>query len=395
MTLYEEAEALVRSGDPERVEEGIAWLRERAEASPDDAEAWYRYGSALDYSGREEIAIGAYERVFALGLEQLDPVLRPRLYVQAGSTLRNLGRLVEARSLLEQGRSDFPANRAIVAFLALVEVSASNERRAIDLLFEVILADGTGDDSIATFARAAVLCRGIKGVMTGPRGCLAPGQAACNPRRDSDARRRPDRVNEHVERVRVTAGHERLVPLIGDAVQHGQAEREQDALTMSRCKRAERPPGEGGEHGIHGEVPEDRDQVDVEPWWIGNGLPCRQQEDDTHPGDGGDEAPRARARVIGCGWGTRCAHHLSGNKTTRGRDPAGRIAYASWHRHPVDRGSGCGRLAFELGQDRGRGQPHALGGRPEFGDFRWAHPQRVGQPPRDVRARSRFAKLDL
>ena len=149
-----DAESLVRSGDPARVEEGIAWLRANAEANLDDSEAWYRYGSALDYSGREEVAIGAYERVFAIGLDQLDPVLRPRLYAQAGSTLRNLGRLDEARTLLEQGRATFPANRALVAFLALVEVSAGNERRAIDLLFEVILADGADDDSIATFHRA-------------------------------------------------------------------------------------------------------------------------------------------------------------------------------------------------------------------------------------------------
>jgi tetratricopeptide (TPR) repeat protein len=154
MDTYADAETLVRSGDPERVEEGIARLRARTEASPEDAEAWYRYGSALDYSDREEQAIGAYERVFAIGLDRLDPELRPRLYVQAGSTLRNLDRLDEARALLEQGRAAFPSNRAIVAFLALVEVSAGNERRAVDLLFEAILADGAGDDSVATFHRA-------------------------------------------------------------------------------------------------------------------------------------------------------------------------------------------------------------------------------------------------
>jgi tetratricopeptide (TPR) repeat protein len=145
---------LVRSNDPAMVEDGIARLREHAEAHPDDAEAWYRYGSALDYSGREEVAIDAYERVFAQGLDRLDPELQPRLYVQAGSTLRNLGRLDEARTLLEQGRAEFPLYSAIGAFLALVEVSAGNERRAIDLLFEVILDEGGDEESIAIFHRA-------------------------------------------------------------------------------------------------------------------------------------------------------------------------------------------------------------------------------------------------
>jgi tetratricopeptide (TPR) repeat protein len=154
MDTYADAEALVRSGDPDRVEEAIGWLHAHAEDNPEDAESWYRYGSALDYSDREAEAIGAYVRAFAIGIDQLDPVLRPRLYVQAGSTLRNLDRLDEARALLEQGRAAFPSNRAIVAFLALVEVSAGNERRAVDLLFEAILADGNGDDSIATFHRA-------------------------------------------------------------------------------------------------------------------------------------------------------------------------------------------------------------------------------------------------
>ncbi len=146
-----EADSLVRSGDPERVEKGLAWLRGNAESQPDNVTAWYRYGSALDYSGREEVAIEAYDRVFEMGIDQLAPELQRQLYVQAGSTLRNLDRIDEARALLEYGIARFPDFRALRAFLALVEVSAGRERRAIDLLFEVILAEGVGDHSIARF----------------------------------------------------------------------------------------------------------------------------------------------------------------------------------------------------------------------------------------------------
>jgi tetratricopeptide (TPR) repeat protein len=144
----DDAEAMIRSDDPAEVELGIGMLRDRAEAEPGNASAWFRFGGALDYSDREAAAMDAYQRVIDLGVDRLEPEDRPRLHIQAGSTLRNLKRLDEARELLESGRRQFPDNRAIVAFLALVEVSAGNDRRAVDLLFEALLApdDGSIDD---------------------------------------------------------------------------------------------------------------------------------------------------------------------------------------------------------------------------------------------------------
>jgi tetratricopeptide (TPR) repeat protein len=148
----EKAQSLVRSDDPDQVEQAIDWLRRRAEVDPDDAAAWFRYGGALDYSDREAAAMDAYQRVLDLGVDRLEPDDQPRLFVQAGSTLRNLGRLDEARELLESGRWQFPDNRAIVAFLALVEVSAGNQGRAVDLLFEALLAPDDG--SVPHYRRA-------------------------------------------------------------------------------------------------------------------------------------------------------------------------------------------------------------------------------------------------
>ncbi len=147
-----EAESLVRSDDPEAVERGIAFLREQAEANLDDADAWFRYGGALDYSDREAEAMVAYQRVFDLGIDRLPGEDQPRLIIQAGSTLRNLGRLDEARTLLERGRRGFPGIAAIAVFLALVEVSAGNDRQAVHLLFEALLAPDDG--SIADYHRA-------------------------------------------------------------------------------------------------------------------------------------------------------------------------------------------------------------------------------------------------
>jgi hypothetical protein len=42
----------------------------------------------------------------------------------------------------------------LAVFLALVEVSAGRDRRAIDLLFEVILGGGDGDDSVSWYPRS-------------------------------------------------------------------------------------------------------------------------------------------------------------------------------------------------------------------------------------------------
>lgn len=151
---YAEAERLIDTEDPERIAQGLDWLKGHAEANPDDAVAWFQYGSGLDSAGYEAEAIVAYDRTFDLGLERLDEADRPRIHVQAGSTLRNLGRYDEARALLERGRERFPAHRVLAVFLALVEVSAGRERQAIDLLFEVILAEGAGDDSVRWYPRS-------------------------------------------------------------------------------------------------------------------------------------------------------------------------------------------------------------------------------------------------
>lgn len=150
----QEADRLIHTEDPESVELGLRYLRERAESDPDDANRWFIYGGGLDFSDRAEEAIVAYGRVFDLGVDLLYPEDRPRIYVQAGSTLRNLGRLVEARTLLSEGVRRFPEVRALPVFLSLVEVSAGRDRQAIDRLFEALLLEGNGDDSIAYYRRA-------------------------------------------------------------------------------------------------------------------------------------------------------------------------------------------------------------------------------------------------
>lgn len=145
-------EVISKMTESESVQRELTRLRERAVA--DDAEAWYRLGSALDSAGEEAEAIVAYERVFDLGIDRLADSDKPQLYVQTGSTLRNLGRLAEARNLLEEGRKRFPDFRALGAFLALVEISAGEDQRAIDLLFDALLNRVEDDHSIQRYHRS-------------------------------------------------------------------------------------------------------------------------------------------------------------------------------------------------------------------------------------------------
>lgn len=96
----------------------------------------------------------AYGRVLAIGFERLPEARQPELFARAGSTLRNLGRLDEARDLLERGRIQWPEFRALTAFLSLVELSAGNDRRAALLLLEDAVGDHGIDVSLARYQRS-------------------------------------------------------------------------------------------------------------------------------------------------------------------------------------------------------------------------------------------------
>lgn len=132
----------------------IVRLRERTQDRPEDVKAWFALGSELDSNGFEAEAMEAYERVLALGFERLPNARQPELFLQAGSTLRNLGRLDDARALLERGRTRWPEFRALTAFLSLVELSAGNDRHAALLLLADAAAEHEPDGSLMRYGRS-------------------------------------------------------------------------------------------------------------------------------------------------------------------------------------------------------------------------------------------------
>lgn len=139
-------------GSESEFEQAAAELQALGERNPQDAFIQYLIGGAFDSCGRGATAIAYYERVFDLSVGQLPEARRPELFVQAGSTLRNLGRFEEARALFAKGIDQYPDYRALRVFAALNETSAGDHAAAARHLFAFALL--RDDGSIDRFRRS-------------------------------------------------------------------------------------------------------------------------------------------------------------------------------------------------------------------------------------------------
>ena len=126
-----------------RENEALALAVSLVERYPDDPRSHFEYAGMLDSQGREADAVAPYRRAQALGLAGDD---LPRLYVQLGSTLRNVGQFEEAARFLEEGRRRFPDHAAIRAFYALALVSAGRCPEAAITLLELVTEQSSSID---------------------------------------------------------------------------------------------------------------------------------------------------------------------------------------------------------------------------------------------------------
>ena len=99
-----------------------------AERSPGDAAALFELGGVHDYLGREHEAIGYYRDAIAAGL---DGERATRVNIQLASTLRNVGAVDEAVSILEQRSPSGVDDDARQAFLALALFDAGRHGDAL------------------------------------------------------------------------------------------------------------------------------------------------------------------------------------------------------------------------------------------------------------------------
>lgn len=133
---YLQAWKYLKEKDPLSIEKGLTILKQHVELNSLSSKAWFELAGAYDYLGREAEALPCYEKVFDLGIEMLSKDDHPRLYIQMGSTLRNLKQYERAVQLLKEGLEKFPNNQALEAFLALTEYSAGDSKKAIHGLIE-------------------------------------------------------------------------------------------------------------------------------------------------------------------------------------------------------------------------------------------------------------------
>ena len=124
---------LERSG---KEDEAIAHFRQMLDEYPDDPRILYEYGGAFDTAGRENEAIPLYRQALAKGLSG---DYLPQLYLQMASTLRNIGQLDEAVTILEDACRQYPERPSLKLFLALALESAGRDHDALTTLFDLAI----------------------------------------------------------------------------------------------------------------------------------------------------------------------------------------------------------------------------------------------------------------
>jgi tetratricopeptide (TPR) repeat protein len=119
--------------DDHSEEEFVAKMDELvAELPADSAVAAYERASALDSTGRSDLAVPLYRQALSLGLGS--DRRRPAV-IQLASSLRNLGQAEESVALLraERKAGSDELDDAVSAFLALALVDTGREREAVSL----------------------------------------------------------------------------------------------------------------------------------------------------------------------------------------------------------------------------------------------------------------------
>lgn len=119
-------------------DDAVAHFRRLAERHPGEPRAHFEFGGSLDAAGREAEAIPEYRRAIELGLADDDV---PRVLLQLGSSLRNVGEHDEAVRVLSEGRERFSGHAPMRFFLALALHDAGRHREALAEALELALSD--------------------------------------------------------------------------------------------------------------------------------------------------------------------------------------------------------------------------------------------------------------
>ncbi len=103
----------------------------------EEAHALLQEAFRLDARGREAEAIPLYKRALRLGLRE---EVKKHALIGLASSLRNVGRLPEARRVIERARRTYKGDPAIEAFFALILHDLGEGERALKALGQAYLA---------------------------------------------------------------------------------------------------------------------------------------------------------------------------------------------------------------------------------------------------------------
>ena len=115
-----------------------------------DAELLYETACVHDQLGLEAEAVPLYEAALALGLPEESV---RGAYLGLGSTLRTLGRYLQAEATLRAGLARFPDAAELKTFLAMTMHNLGQSRQAVELLLSVV-ADTSADAHVAAYRDA-------------------------------------------------------------------------------------------------------------------------------------------------------------------------------------------------------------------------------------------------
>ncbi|WP_405217070.1 tetratricopeptide repeat protein [Agrococcus sp. Ld7] len=110
-----------------------------APSAPHPALGLFELASAHDGAGLESEAAALYEQAAAEGLAEIDPDLDAHRQIQHASTLRNLGRVDEALTMLREAPEHPEVGAARDAFIALTLHDAGRHAEALRVALEALV----------------------------------------------------------------------------------------------------------------------------------------------------------------------------------------------------------------------------------------------------------------
>lgn len=148
--MREEIGKAVRLRKEGRLKESNELLMVLAKKHPDIPEIQYQAAWSFDVLGEEASAVPYYEAAIRTGLSGKD---LEGAYLGLGSTYRTLGEYRKSHQVFCRGRQEFPQNRALQVFHAMVLHNLGRHSEAMELLL-ASLADTTSDPDIRSYEKA-------------------------------------------------------------------------------------------------------------------------------------------------------------------------------------------------------------------------------------------------